>query len=132
MLNIMIVMPKTTLPSYYESASKEYMKRLQRYCTLSLQSYDDSISLENLVAGYYTIQVSTKGLPKDSVEFSEHLQTLSLNGNSKIAFLLNLPLHAEDSLKLSSLTLNPELSYVCMLEQIYRAFRIWYGEPYHK
>jgi 23S rRNA (pseudouridine1915-N3)-methyltransferase len=116
MLSIMIIMPKTPLPSYYEGASKEYIKRLKRYCTLSLQSYDDSISLENLLLGYYTIQVSTKGLPKDSVEFSQHLQELD----------------SEDSLRLSSLSLSPELSFVCMLEQLYRAFRIWNHEPYHK
>ncbi len=132
MLSIMIVTPKTALPSYYESASKEYIKRLKRYCTLSLQSYDDSISLENLLSGYYTIQVSTKGLPKDSVEFSQHLQELSLGGSSKIAFLLNIPFDSEDSLRLSSLSLSPELSFVCMLEQLYRAFRIWNNEPYHK
>ena len=31
MLSIMIVMPKTPLPSYYESASKEYIKRLKMF-----------------------------------------------------------------------------------------------------
>ena len=132
MLSIMIVMPKTPLPSYYEGASKEYIKRLKRYCTLSLQSFYDSISLENLLSGYYTIQVSTKGRLKDSVEFSEHLQALSLGGSSKIAFLLDIPFDSEDSLRLSSLSLSSDLSFVCMLEQLYRAFRIWNHEPYHK
>ena len=132
MLSIMIIMPKTPLPSYYEGASKEYIKRLKRYCTLSLQSYDDSISLENLLSGYHTIHVSTKGLPKNSVEFSQHLQELSLGGSSKIAFLLDIPFDSEDSMRLSSLSLSPELSFVCMLEQLYRAFRIWNHEPYHK
>ncbi|SFN61475.1 23S rRNA (pseudouridine(1915)-N(3))-methyltransferase RlmH [Proteiniclasticum ruminis] len=132
MLSIMIVTSKTVLPSYYESASKEYIKRLKRYCTLSLQPYDESISLENLLSGYHTIQVSTKGLPKDSVEFSEHLQELSLGGSSKVAFLLDVPFDSDDSMRLSSLSLSPELSFVCMLEQLYRAFRIWNHEPYHK
>lgn len=132
MLSIMIVAPKTVIPSYYESASKEYIKRLKRYCTLSLQSYDETVSLSNLLSGYYTIQVSLKGLPKDSIEFSQHLQNLSLNGSSKIAFLLDIAFSGDDSLRLSSLSLSPDLSFVCMLEQLYRAFRIWYGEPYHK
>ncbi|WP_376779720.1 23S rRNA (pseudouridine(1915)-N(3))-methyltransferase RlmH [Proteiniclasticum ruminis] len=39
---------------------------------------------------------------------------------------------SDDSLSLSSLSLSPELSFVCMLEQLYRAFRIWNHEPYHK
>jgi len=66
------------------------------------------------------------------VEFSEHLQELSLGGSSKIALLLDVPFDSDDSLSLSSLSLSPELSFVCMLEQLYRALRIWNNEPYHK
>ena len=81
---------------------------------------------------FYNYHFHVKGKALDSVSFSEKIQDLTLNSHSKIAFVLNMKLDAEDSLSLTTLDMKDDLSIVCMLEQIYRAFRIWYGEPYHK
>ena len=57
-----------------------------------------------------------------------------------LSFLLGGPLGfapdvesaAEDSLSLSPLTFPHELARIMFLEQLYRAFTILGGEPYHK
>lgn len=132
MISILIVSKKNDMPDYYAGAIKEYTKRLTRYCNLTMETIDSVDELEPLVSSFYTIRVHAKGQALDSVSFSEQLQNLSTSGHSKIAFILNMNCDADQSLSLSTLSLSPDLSLVCMLEQIYRAFRIWYGEPYHK
>jgi 23S rRNA (pseudouridine1915-N3)-methyltransferase len=39
---------------------------------------------------------------------------------------------ADDAISLTSMELSPSLNTVCLYEQIYRAYRIMHGEPYHK
>lgn len=132
MISILIVSKKNDMPDYYAGAITEYTKRLTRYCNLTMETLDSTDELEPLVSSFHTIRVHAKGQALDSVSFSEQLQNLSTGGHSKIALILNMNYDADLSLSLSTLSLSPELSLVCMLEQIYRAFRIWYGEPYHK
>lgn len=132
MVSILVAYKKNEIPHYYVDAIKEYSKRLQRYCSLTLQEVSSSQELTPLLSSYYTFSVHHKGQSLDSVSFSKKLQILTLQGHSKVAFLLNMKIDADDSLRLTTLDLSDDLSIVCMLEQLYRAFRIWYGEPYHK
>ncbi|WP_312652536.1 23S rRNA (pseudouridine(1915)-N(3))-methyltransferase RlmH [Proteiniclasticum sp.] len=132
MVTLLIVHQKKDIPDYYLGAIKEYSKRLGRYCNLSIEAVENITEIPPLVSSFYTYRVHVKGKALDSVSFSETLQSLSLSGHSKIAFVINMKFDSDDTLSLSSLTLSDELSVVSMLEQIYRAFRIWYSEPYHK
>jgi len=132
LITLLIVHQKKDIPDYYLGAIKEYSKRLSRYCNLSITAAENITEIPPLVSSFYTYRVHVKGKALDSVSFSETLQSLTLNGHSKIAFVLNMKFDSDDSISLSSLTLSDELSVVSILEQIYRAFRIWYGEPYHK
>lgn len=132
MVSILVAYKKNEISPYYVDAIKEYSKRLQRYCSLTLQEVNSSQELLPLLSSYYTFSVHHKGQSLDSVSFSKKLQSLTLQGHSKVAFLLNMKTDCDDSLSLTTLDLSDDLSIVCMLEQLYRAFRIWYGEPYHK
>ncbi len=132
MITLLIVHQKKDIPDYYWGAIKEYSKRLSRYCNMTIQEVEDISEISPLVSSFYTYRVHVKGKALDSVSFSETLQSLTLNGHSKIAFVINMKFDSDDNISLSSLTLSDELSVVCMLEQVYRAFRIWHGEPYHK
>ncbi len=132
MVTLLVVYKKNEIPDYYLGAIKEYSKRLKRYCNLILEEVENQSEILPLTSSYYTFRVYAKGKALDSVSFSEKIQDLTLNGHSKIAFVLNMKFDADDTLSLTTLDLNDDLAVVCMLEQIYRAFRIWYGEPYHK
>lgn len=132
MITLLIVHQKKDIPDYYLGAIKEYSKRLTRYCNLNIESVENITEIPPLVSSFYSYRVHVKGKALDSISFSETLQSLTLNGQSKIAFVINMKYDTDDTLCLSSLSLSDELSVVSMLEQVYRAFRIWYGEPYHK
>lgn len=128
-----IILKETKIPSFYEEAINEYKKRLGKYCNLQITQIKDFSALENLLQGFYSIEVATKGSAIDSVELSEKIQNLATDGHSRVAFLINLKYQkAEESIRLASIDLSDELFLVALLEQVYRSYRILYGEPYHK
>jgi 23S rRNA (pseudouridine1915-N3)-methyltransferase len=74
-----------------------------------------------------------------SVELASYLRT-GLETHGELAFLIGGPVGFDpaavaavhDRLALSRLTFPHELARVVLLEQLYRAFTILHGEPYHK
>lgn len=86
------------------------------------------------------IALAIKGKQLDSVEFSGKLSSLMLAGTSHIVFVIGGSLglservlnRADILLSFSLMTFPHQLMRVVLLEQIYRAFRIRSGEPYHK
>jgi len=76
----------------------------------------------------------------DSVEFARYIEDVMTAGNSNITFVIggSLGLHNDiksmSGLKLSfsKMTFPHQLMRLILIEQIYRAFKIMKGEPYHK
>lgn len=81
-----------------------------------------------------------KGKELDSVELSEKISELLVSGKSHIIFVIGGSLGLSDEviaeadfkLSFSKMTFPHQLMRLVLLEQIYRAFRIRNGEPYHK
>lgn len=81
-----------------------------------------------------------KGKELDSVELSEKISELAVSGKSHIIFIIGGSLGLSDEviaeadfkLSFSKLTFPHQLMRLVLLEQVYRAFRIRMGEPYHK
>ena len=77
---------------------------------------------------------------KSSEELAETLDKLATYGKSKIAFVIGGSLglskevmkRANDTLSFSRMTFPHQLMRLILVEQVYRAFRINRGEPYHK
>jgi 23S rRNA (pseudouridine1915-N3)-methyltransferase len=90
--------------------------------------------------GVFTVVVDERGKVLSSEAFARSLETWSSSGLKEVAFILGGPYGLDDSLKekadfrlsLSSMTLTHGLAKMLLLEQIYRAFTILRGEPYHK
>ena len=89
--------------------------------------------------GYlYTLEI--QGKQPDSLTFAENLRQLAVQGTSHIQFVIggSLGLHqkisncSNEKLSFSNMTFPHQLMRVILLEQIYRAYRINQGEPYHK
>ena len=88
----------------------------------------------------YVFALVIKGKELDSVEFSEKISDLALSGKSHIIFIIGGSLGLSDEviaeadfkLSFSKMTFPHQLMRLMLLEQIYRAFRIRMGEPYHK
>jgi rRNA large subunit m3Psi methyltransferase rlmH len=88
----------------------------------------------------YVFALVIKGKEIDSVELSEKISELTVSGKSHLVFIIGGSLGLSDEviaesdykLSFSKLTFPHQLMRLILLEQIYRAFRIKMGEPYHK
>ena len=145
---------------YFTMAIEEYAKRLSRYCKLEIVELTDektpdnaSVLMEEQIKqkegerilkaikdDAYVIALAIEGKQLDSVELSEKLSRLGVDGNSHIIFIIGGSLglskevlaRADYKLSFSKMTFPHQLMRVVLLEQIYRAYRIQNGEPYHK
>lgn len=141
--------------SYWQDASEEYLKRLDKYIDLTCISVRDltGSSLPVGVAlhreGKALMDRSSNALRRfgltptgkrmDSLQFSKFLQH-QLEVYGKLAFLIGSPvgiakdvLEACDELiSLSPLTFPHELAQIVLLEQLYRTLTIIRSEGYHK
>ncbi|NLM73033.1 MAG: 23S rRNA (pseudouridine(1915)-N(3))-methyltransferase RlmH [Clostridiaceae bacterium] len=139
---------------------QEYAKRLGRYCKLDITEVPDvkapeSLSLKemeqvkktegegiikNIKDGTYVIALDIRGKMMSSEEFADKINQLGIQGFGKIAFIIGGSLglseevlkRADLRLSFSPMTFPHQLMRIILLEQIYRAFKIISGEPYHK
>ena len=159
-MNIRILSVGKIKEKYFRDAVDEYRKRLSRYCTVvSVQVEDEKTPdgapaaledqirrtegqrlLKNLKDDDYVIVLAIEGRMQDSVELSENINRLMLQGRSSLTFIIGGSLglspevlkRADQLLSFSRMTFPHQLMQVILLEQIYRSFRIMRNEPYHK
>lgn len=145
---------------YFSSAIQEYGKRLSRYCKLEILEVPDektpdhaSEHEEDLIRakegerlrryirdGMYVIALAIDGRQTSSEGFADKLQKLCVSGQSHIVFVIGGSIgldreilqEADETLSFSQMTFPHQLMRVVLLEQVYRAYRIIQGEPYHK
>lgn len=145
---------------YYRDAVKEYEKRLSRYCKFDIIEVEDEKTpdkagaadklriqlkeaeriLKHIKDDAYVITLEIEGGSYNSIELSEKIEKLGIQGVSHIQFIIggSLGLHnnirerSDFALSFSKMTFPHQLMRVILLEQIYRSFRIMSGEPYHK
>lgn len=146
--------------SFYREALLEYQKRLSRYCSLEIREVEDErtpdklsdTETENILKkeggriekllpeGAYVITLEIEGKSYTSEMFAQEIADLGLRGQSHIVFVIggslglhnNIKKRADLAVSFSKMTFPHQLMRVVLLEQIYRAFRIINGEPYHK
>ena len=88
----------------------------------------------------YVITLAIEGKMLDSVELSDLIARLGVQGKSSIAFVIGGSLGLSDAvlkradykLSFSRMTFPHQLMQMILLEQIYRGYRIMNHEPYHK
>ena len=145
---------------YLNDGIGEYTKRLGRYCKLKFIQVPDEktpdkasealntqireIEGERLQKHIreqdYVIALAINGKMLDSVQLSEKIAALGVQGTSSITFVIGGSLGLSDqilrradySLSFSPMTFPHQLMQMILLEQIYRSFRIINHEPYHK
>ncbi|MEE0681835.1 MAG: 23S rRNA (pseudouridine(1915)-N(3))-methyltransferase RlmH [Christensenellales bacterium] len=145
---------------FYRDAVKEFTKRLSRYSTVEIVELPDEKAGENLsdaqkkqvryregrrILGClspseYLIASDIGGVRFSSEAFAKQLDRIMSGGGSCIAIAvggsLGLSREVMDRANLcvsfSDMTFTHQLFRVMLLEQVYRAFKIINGEPYHK
>lgn len=145
---------------YLKQGIAEYTKRLTRYAAVDIIEVPDEKAPENLSDAEMTrikdiegLKILAKLSDRDVVfvlaidgkqlsseEFSKEIEQLGIQGKSQIAFVIGGSLGLSDEvlkrsdaqLSFGRLTYPHQLMRLVLVEQIYRAFRIMKGEPYHK
>ena len=146
--------------AYLHAGIQEYAKRLSRYCRLTFCQVADEKTpdkasealnaqirdtegkrLMKLIREQdYVIALAIDGKMLDSVQLSQMLGRLGVEGKSSVAFVIGGSLglseevlrRADYRLSFSRMTFPHQLMQMILLEQIYRGYRILNHEPYHK
>lgn len=126
---------------YYREACEEYLKRLQRYCSLEVIEIKDEgkeKEAEKMLAkcdDSFVVVLTEEGKQCASIQFAALLKKTEHD----IIFIMGGPYGFDDAIKkkanlllsLSAMTLPHELCRVVFLEQLYRAYTILKHEKYH-
>jgi len=131
-MKITVLSAEKVRNSYSKQAIDEYIKRLGTFTKVDF--IVDKNPLKKLPQQAYIIEISPKGKCISSEELAQQINDLMLHGNSHIVFVLTPPtdVAADYSLAISRMDMDPEILSIIVFEQIYRAFTIITGRPYHK
>lgn len=145
---------------YLRDAIAEYSKRLGRYCKLDIVEVADEKTPEHASDGLerqikakegeriakhirddaFVIALAIEDKQLTSEQLAAKINDLGLHGTSHIQLIIGGSLgldpailkRADYLLSFSKMTFPHQLMRVILLEQIYRAYKINAGEPYHK
>lgn len=159
-MNINIIAVGKIKEKYIQQGIDEFRKRLTRYCSLDIIEVSDEKAPENLSdkeieivkqkegdrilqkipQNSYVISLAIEGKELSSVELSNTIENLMVQGINDITFIIGGSLglskevlnRSNFKLSFSKMTFPHQMMRLILLEQIYRGFRIMKGEPYHK
>lgn len=141
---------------FWRGAADEYSKRLRPYADVRVSEVSDrdpskggaarAVSEEGddvlrlIPDGAYVVALDIEGRQHSSEQFAEKLERLGVEGRGSVAFLIGgshglseqVLRRADERLSLGAMTFPHNIARILLLEQLYRAFRIIRGEPYHK
>ncbi|SFE97076.1 23S rRNA (pseudouridine1915-N3)-methyltransferase [Bacillus sp. OV194] len=159
-MNILVVTVGKLKEKYLKMGIDEYVKRLGPYAKIEIVEVADEKAPETLSDQEMQIVKKAEGerilakIPQDahvvamaiegklisSEDLAKNLDQLATYGKSKVAFVIGGSLGLSDEVMKRSnekisfgrITYPHQLMKLVLVEQIYRAFRINRGEPYHK
>jgi len=159
-VNISIITVGKLKEKYLKQGIEEYLKRLTAYAKVDVIEVPDEKApevlselemvqvkqkegeriLAKISQDTYVIALAIQGKLGSSEELADSLDKLATYGKSKIAFVIGGSLglseevikRSNEQLSFSRMTFPHQLMRLILVEQIYRAFRINRGEPYHK
>jgi len=145
---------------FYLEACTEYIKRLSRYCKLTVIELPEERLPENpapaeidralereaeairvkLPTPSSLVALCIEGKARSSEELARLMETWASRGESHLVFLIggsfglhpSIKAQAAYRLSMSPMTFPHHLARVMLLEQIYRGYQIHAGSRYHK
>jgi 23S rRNA (pseudouridine1915-N3)-methyltransferase len=128
-----------TKDSAIESLTAEYLKRLSRYAEVQGTPLKDEPALLKQANRHLLVLLDSRGKQFSSEEFAEFLRNHRDRNPLPLFFAIGpangfspqLRQEANLLLSLGKMTVAHELARVVLLEQLYRAFTILTGHPYH-
>lgn len=145
---------------YLRDGIAEYSKRMGRFAKLEMLELPDEKTpdrasqaeneqilhkegqriLEKIADREFVIALAIEGKSLSSEAFSQYLSDLGVRGYSDVTFVIGGSLGLSPAVKtranflisFGKMTLPHQLMKLVLMEQIYRAFMIQQGSPYHK
>lgn len=157
MIRITVVAVGKLKERFWTDACAEYLKRLKAYAKVEVKEIADidpakaggvdaardregSAVLAAVPEQSHAILLAIEGKEHSSESLARRLDDLALTGKSDLTFIVGgsdgvsdaVRARANEQLSFGPITLPHNLARVVLLEQVYRAFKISRGEPYHK
>ncbi len=157
MIRITVVAVGKLKERFWADACAEYLKRLKAYAKVEVKEIADidpakaggvdaardregSAVLAAIPEQSHAILLAIEGKERSSEDLARRLDSLALAGTSDLTFIVGgsdgvsdaVRARANEQLSFGPITLPHNLARVVLFEQVYRAFKISRGEPYHK
>lgn len=141
---------------YLTEGIKVYENRLRHYCNYSrreipelkqasslresqIKEREGELVLKQVNDGDTLVLLDERGVRVTSEGFSEKLEALMVRGTKRLVFLIGgaygfsdaVYKRADGMISLSAMTFSHQMVRLIFTEQLYRAFTIIKGEPYH-
>ena len=127
---------------------EEYLKRLRLFAKMEVREIPECRTIEEegkkllaqIPKDSFVFVLDVAGTAITSENFAKKISALNLRGISNITFVIGGAFGISEEVKkisdfrlsLSEMTFTHQMARLILLEQIYRAFKINRGEPYHK
>ena len=159
-MNIKIVCVGKLKEKYWKQGIAEYAKRLSKFCKFEIVEVPDEKAPEKLSAAQmenvkevegqrilakikdreYVYALAILGQERTSEAFAKEINDLTTYGHSDLTFVIGGSLglspavlkRADTQISFGKFTMPHQLMRLVLTEQIYRAFMINAGSPYHK
>ena len=134
----------------------KYLKRLKYYAKVEIveiaelkntkalteqqqKAKEAELILKKITAIDYVILLDEKGIELSSAQFAAYIDKKAVGSVANLVFIVGGPYgfdqtvyqRANDKLSLSRMTFSHQMVRLFFVEQLYRAFTIIKGEPYH-
>ncbi len=140
---------------FIESGMEEYRKRLKRYANFEefyfpdvrgkgyseaeIMRRESELFRKKIDKDSYVVLLDENGKSFTSLQFANFISKTTIEQNKTLTFLIGGPYGFDESLRqktdlsisLSAMTFTHQMVRIFLYEQIYRAFTIIKGEPYH-
>ena len=155
-MKIELLLTGKTDSAWIKEGAELYVNRLKHYTALSIKEIPElkktaglsvgqikeregELILKNIKESDYLILLDENGKHFSSEEFGQKIEKLSVRGIKCTVFVVGgaygfseeLFSRANEKISLSKMTFSHQMVRVIFLEQLYRAYTIIKGEPYH-
>ena len=155
-MKILLLVIGKTDEDYLITGIKKYVGRIGHYVSFEMKEIPDIrnrktlneeqqkkaesfLLLSQLQPGDQVVLLDEHGQQYHSVAFSEYIEKMMASGAKRLVFVIGGPygfapeVHAkaQAEMSLSPMTFSHQMVRLIFVEQLYRAFTILKGEPYH-
>ena len=145
-----------TEDAYLKEGIEKYVKRLKHYTKLFIIEIDElkntkaltqeqqkakeaELILKKITPTDHVILLDEKGMELTSQQFAAYIDKKAISSVTNLVFIVGGPYgfdasvyaRANDKLSLSAMTFSHQMVRLFFTEQLYRAYTIIKGEPYH-